>query len=191
MKLNKKIFYIFIFFLLILSFLNVNSNAANISSNGIVYNIPDDIKNFIIADFYDTNCIVLIFSENLDSTWKITQLNSTYNTTSIINSSGSFKIIRITKGQTDFNSGSVEVWNKNITVYQNIIYSSKDIYNINGSDVFFQVPVQGVVVPALGEAKELPKAIVETLKIIIPVGLVILGIGFLIYLIKSVILRVI
>lgn len=191
MKLNKKIFYIFIFFLLILFFLNVNSNAANISSNGIVYKIPDDIKNFIIADFYDTNCIVLIFSENLDSTWQITQLNSTYNTTSIINSSGSFKIIRIEKGQTDFNSGSVELWNRNITVYQNIIYSSKDIYNINGSDVFFQVPVQGVVVPALGEAKELPKAIVETLKIIIPVGLVILGIGFVIYLIKSVILRVI
>ena len=80
--------------------------------------------------------------------------------------------------------------NYNICNGKRVIGNSDIVYSSNSAS-FFQEPVQEVVVPALGEVKELPKAIVETLKIIIPVGLVILGIGFVIYLIKSVILRVI
>lgn len=53
------------------------------------------------------------------------------------------------------------------------------------SEVFFQVPVQGVVIPALETAEQIPQVIAKTLMILIPVGLVVLGIGLVVYLIKQ------
>lgn len=66
-------------------------------------------------------------------------------------------------------------------------YSNISIYIDNTYTDFFFKPVTGVVIPALEQVEELPKAITTTLKIMIPVGLVVLGIGLIIYLIKRVI----
>lgn len=61
------------------------------------------------------------------------------------------------------------------------------------NDVLFsgasQEALAGVTIPAIQSAEEIPQAIVKTMKVVIPVGLVVLGIGLVIYLIKSLILR--
>lgn len=71
----------------------------------------------------------------------------------------------------------------------NIVY-----YNVEGhtnGDIFFQNPVQEVVViPVLEGVEELPKAVTTTLKMILPVGLVVFGILLLVYIIRLLILRV-
>lgn len=71
----------------------------------------------------------------------------------------------------------------------NIVY-----YNVEGhtnGDTFFQNPVQEVVViPVLEGVEELPKAVTTTLKMILPVGLVVFGILLLVYIIRLLILRV-
>lgn len=64
-------------------------------------------------------------------------------------------------------------------------YSSTNIYTDNSySTLFFQLPVLAVVVPTLETAEELPKAILETLRMIIPVCLVLLGMVLVTYLIR-------
>lgn len=71
--------------------------------------------------------------------------------------------------------------------------SSNNVYNYSDeSKVVFQgasPELAGVTIPAIQSAEEIPQAIIKTMKVVIPVGLVILGIGLVIYLIKSVILR--
>lgn len=71
--------------------------------------------------------------------------------------------------------------------------SSNNVYNyLDESKVVFQGARQelaGVTIPAIQSAEEIPQAIIKTMKVVIPVGLVILGIGLVIYLIKSAILR--
>lgn len=78
----------------------------------------------------------------------------------------------------------------------NIREGNIDIYNKSDGTLFFQktlVPeipeIVGTTIPALETAEQIPTAMVETLKVIIPVGLVIFGILLLILLVKSVILR--
>lgn len=73
-----------------------------------------------------------------------------------------------------------------------VIYSTKDIYWYNDNTLFFPltpVPLKtlGVEIPALETAEQIPQAIATTLKILIPIGLVVLGIGLTIFLIKRVI----
>lgn len=69
-------------------------------------------------------------------------------------------------------------------------YSNTDILNSDGT-VFFPIPVQEVVViPVLEGVEELPKAVNTTLKMILPVGLVVFGILLLVYIIRLLILRV-
>lgn len=73
-------------------------------------------------------------------------------------------------------------------------YSSTTIYTDNTyTTPFFQAPVTeipGVQIPALETAEQIPEAIVKTLMILIPVGLIVLSIGLVIYLIKRVIYSV-
>ena len=75
----------------------------------------------------------------------------------------------------------------------NSIYfnSNFNVYTDNTlSTIFFQSPVteiQGVTIPALETAEQIPQAIATTLKILIPVGLIVLSSGLVVYLIKRVI----
>lgn len=67
----------------------------------------------------------------------------------------------------------------------------KVAYDENNNLVFPKASQElaGVTISAIQSAEEIPQAIVKMMKVVIPVGLVVLGIGLLIYLIKSVILR--
>lgn len=100
----------------------------------------------------------------------------------MVNSYGNFCLI-FSRNDTNY-SNYIYFNNIKISIDDSEVYS---IHSIPDDYVFFQVPVQGVVVPALEKVEELPKAITETLKVIIPVGLVLLGIILIIYLIKRVI----
>lgn len=77
----------------------------------------------------------------------------------------------------------------------NLSYGNIDIYNKSDGSVFFQAPVTetpetlATTIPALETAEQIPTAMAETLKIILPVGLVIFGILLSILLIKLVISR--
>lgn len=64
-------------------------------------------------------------------------------------------------------------------------------YNSDNELVFQEASLElaGVTIPAIQSSEEIPQAIIKTMKVVIPVGLVILGIGLVIYLTKSVILR--
>lgn len=65
-------------------------------------------------------------------------------------------------------------------------YSNFDVKNIDGNVVFQRAPqaVEQVKIPAIQQAKEIPQAMTEVLKILIPIGLVIFGIGLVIFLIR-------
>lgn len=74
-------------------------------------------------------------------------------------------------------------------IYTNsIVYTSLEGYKNN--DIFFRAtPLQGVQVVEITQVEEIPKAITQILKTIIPIGLLILSIFLGIFLIRLVILR--
>ncbi len=68
---------------------------------------------------------------------------------------------------------------------------NKSAVQLKGSvDFFLPPPPQVVVIPVLEGVEELPKAVTTTLKMILPVGLVVFGILLLVYIIRLLILRV-
>lgn len=97
------------------------------------------------------------------------------------------------------NGGNLSLQNSNATSFHNSAYSSGNkIYMFTNvtvytdsscSKVFFYQPVQVVTIPALETAEQVPEAMRTALKMIIPVGLIVLSMVLLIYLIKSVISR--
>lgn len=85
---------------------------------------------------------------------------------------------------------------QNITSYDilyrlSLVYSSHfNVYNENNTIFFQKTPLQQTLqVVEITQVEEIPKAIAQTLKTIIPVGLVVLSIFLVIYLTKSVIFR--
>lgn len=73
--------------------------------------------------------------------------------------------------------------------YSNDFYATTSIYtNDTYTDFFIKAPVKATI-PALETVEQIPEAITKTLQVMIPVGLVILSMVLVVYLIKSVILR--
>lgn len=74
----------------------------------------------------------------------------------------------------------------NRTFYTTNLFANQTIKNKSGDVVFLGAPqtVEQVKIPAIQQAEEIPQAMAEVLKILIPVGLVIFGIGLVIYLIR-------
>lgn len=68
-----------------------------------------------------------------------------------------------------------------------IVYSNIDIYDVDNNLVFQAPPqkVEGITIPAIQTAKEIPQRIVETVKIILPIFLAIFGVLLFLSLIKS------
>lgn len=68
------------------------------------------------------------------------------------------------------------------------LYFSTSVYSdVNKTGFFFQ---HNVILPAMATVEEIPKAIITTLKMILPVGLVVFGTLLLVYIIRLLILRV-
>lgn len=130
----------------------------------------DDLKAYLI--YYSASRTNFAFNQAFE--YKQYQLNS----------DGSF--IKTTSNTSTVSS----VWGMKKS--NNIInwYSDFDVYTDDTySTAFFQAPpqkVEGITIPALETAEQIPEAIATTLKILIPVGLIVLSIGLGIYLIKRV-----
>ena len=75
--------------------------------------------------------------------------------------------------------------------YDYIIYSNHDVYDNEGNILFQSAPqeVEQVTIPAISQVGEIPVVMTTAMKIIIPIGLIVLSIGLVIYLMQLVILR--
>ncbi|MFR8104699.1 MAG: hypothetical protein ACLU8F_06500 [Clostridia bacterium] len=71
---------------------------------------------------------------------------------------------------------------------RSLIYSNCDIYDVSG-ELFFRKTPSLYQIPIITEAKQIPEVMEGTLKILIPVGLVLLAIGLVIWVIRLVRLR--
>lgn len=69
------------------------------------------------------------------------------------------------------------------------IYCQCDLYNFDGDILFHGAPSSSIASFSLTGAEQIPQAMVGVVKIVLPVGLGILGLGLVILLIKSVIYR--
>ena len=198
MKLKNKILLIVFLILMFILFLNTSNVFAsfNFTYNDTKYTVPDiptDYPYYLIID-KGSGVFRLFMCENemifktatLANGSKVISLHSTvsggtiYQYTNLagdnVTISDSYRSLGTgTSLGIDYNTVS-------------IVYSNHDLYH--GEELVFQSPVTevpGVQIPALETAEEVPQAMTQTLKILIPVGLIVLSVGLVIYLIKRVI----
>ena len=186
--LNNKFFVVFLLFLII-TFSFVSNCFANIvvNDNSSFPDLPLDYSNskyVILKD--NTNTWLLIFDDLLENPY-VENDNISFK-----NKSGSLGNVigYLLKNNTwNYNFKTTAV--SRVSTFS-FIYSNIDVMKgSNSNEIFFQkTPVTAVEIPALETAEQIPEAMATALKIIIPVGLAILGIGLIIYLIKYVIYRI-
>ena len=186
--LNNKFFVVFLLFLII-TFSFVSNCFANIvvNDNSSFPDLPLDYSNskyVILKD--NTNTWLLIFDDLLENPY-VENDNISFK-----NKSGSLGNVigYLLKNNTwNYNFKTTAV--SRVSTFS-FIYSNIDVMKgSNSNEIFFQkTPVTAVEIPALESAEQIPEAMATALKIIIPVGLAILGISLIIYLIKYVIYRI-
>ena len=186
--LYNKFFVAFLLFLII-TFSFVSNCFANIVVNddSSFPDLPLDYSNskyVILKD--NTNTWLLIFDDLLENPY-VENDNISFK-----NKSGSLGNVigYLLKNNTwNYNFKTTAV--SRVSTFS-FIYSNIDVMKgSNSNEIFFQkTPVTAVEIPALESAEQIPEAMATALKIIIPVGLAILGIGLIIYLIKYVIYRI-
>ena len=77
----------------------------------------------------------------------------------------------------------------NNSMYTVYYYGNSDIYDIDGNLVFQAPQVNRVVIPAIQQTKEIPQAMGQVMRILIPIGLIVFSIGFVIFLTRLIISR--
>ncbi len=70
-----------------------------------------------------------------------------------------------------------------------VSYSNFDLYDENDNLVFQAPQVNKVVIPAIQQVEEIPQAMGQMMRILIPIGLIVFSIGLVIYLTRLVISR--
>lgn len=191
MKLNNKLIYSFFLLLLILLFFNINTVFASISFDleGNLIELPDFPSSIDTSHGY----VIGIFNNEYFA-WVLSNSNSYFYCTSSntrVDISGTAFRCNLDNGVWVFRNGYSDTrTNTNVMgdvgSATQLVLSTVNIYSdINKTSVFIR-PVLGVVVPALEKVEEIPQLMVQTLKILIPVGLIVLVIGFVILLIKRV-----
>lgn len=202
MKLNNKIFLIFFLLLAFVLFFNINNVYANSditfkSNNGVSYTIPnfsDDsvtFENGYIIGLFGDEIRLLILNESSPLFCLSGDFIASYSSIKCYCLVDNSFVRNSSLDYDGFGNTSTSFMK-----YSEVLYSTNDFvtssdfsvvkYNKSG-DNFFLPPVTGVVIPALETAEQIPETIVKTLKILIPVGLVVLAVGLIIYLIKRVI----
>lgn len=198
MKLKNKILLIVFLILMFILFLNTSNVFAsfNFTYNDTNYTVPDiptDYPYYLIID-KGNGVFRLYMCEN----------EMIFKTVTLANGSKSILLYSTVSAGTIYQYTNLAGDNVTISdLYRSIgtgtslaidyntvsiVYSNHDLYH--GGELVFQSPVTevpGVLIPALETAEEVPQAMAQTLKIVIPVCLIVLGIGLLIYLIKRVI----
>ena len=199
--LNKILLILSIVLLFGFVFINNNIFAAEtgkqITANNITFTIPSNIDNYIIAQRYpydDVEYYVLLYSD-YGSYWKVSQYRDDYFGVQCFSDENfthevSYTRIFTNRVERDFtNPTTSRSGQGDFSIYYDVNYSTVDIYNTDRTSIFFQktpvvVETPEVEIPALETVEQIPEAMKETMKIVIPVGLAILGIGLVVYLIK-------
>lgn len=174
-------------------------SRSNYDSNTDVlifgYNHKSDFKNF---------CFVYVKNAK-------TYINQGYQFICSVNSDGGFSKFYAYRSSDDVTTSNFNYyclrytnnvenpwsnWGDCLNEYSDTLWSKFDIIrsdtDLCGDDgkVFFQrTPVTAVEIPALETAKQVPEAMATALKMIIPIGLVVLSILLLIYLMRRLIYR--
>lgn len=208
---NNKILMFFLLTFVFFIFLNMTTvfGSFDFTYNNTNYSLPDlpfDIidhpdflividknKNYQVCYPSSTYQIPFYYQNSKDSKYQGIQYWSNNDTEKVIvgnisnglnwcyyslsSSSSSWSSMQTTK------ANQIQTLNSFDNMTRSVIYSSVNIINEDGS-VFFLAPVPMMVVPVLETAEELPKAILGTLKTIIPVCLVLLAVVLLVYLIR-------
>lgn len=189
MKLNSKILFTLFLFFIILLFFSFNNVFAsiNFTYNNEVILLPDipstiDVSNGYFIGFYNNKYFIWVL--NNDSSYFYKRSSSSPQ----IWVSGSASAYDLVGNSWVYNNDTQT--NYCVTNIDCFRCTYVDIYLGIGKTEVFINPVQGVVIPALETAEQVPEAMGTTLKILIPVGLVVLAIGLIIYLIKRVIYSV-
>lgn len=214
-KINK-IFIIFLIFLLVLFNFVIYSFGFDVSYNGVDYqiNLSDDLsqKNFYYI-FLGTNsnnqallyyvcCDYELLWNNQDSNFKVKGYNNNNSVTSndvgLKNYSKSINIgdnTNIIFDLSNINNSNLRNDFSNTTIWGTyykldyLVYSTADVYNLD-NELVFQAPAPtGVIIPALETATQVPMAIIQTMRILIPIGLIILSMALIILLTRFVFLR--
>ena len=198
---KNKFLYIFAVFILF-SCIFITSNVFAVEGDN---SVSDEIiskaesiantKDFIIFKEQGGQEWLGVFEENTIRFYKDTNTSEYYT----ILSNGNRGIIKSYKLRGD-NNFYFDVDNTLLLDIFTFQYSTIDImYDREGSEIFFQktpvvvetpetpeITTPEVEIPALETVEQIPEAMKETMKVVIPVGLVILGIGLVVYLIKFV-----
>ncbi len=203
---HNKIFIVFLFIILLFYFSIVNVSFAETIHLPDVSNLLDDeYKYYVCFQNPQSNKYYLAIAKEKSLVWSFpnnavfTKINNesklyVFNGTAWI----SEDISNMECCSFFNNQLAVDYYNTyGVTTLSCIRYSNFDIYtaidsNNTVGDIFFQqTHLSATKILTVETVKEIPLVVVGTLKVIIPVGLVVLSVVFLIYLIKWVISRVV
>ena len=183
---KNKVFIISFIVLILFSFF-VSSGVYAYSIDDVTNDMIQDAINYGNSNFGCSNFIIFTDGDKLYCTWLTSSDSFSY-----VNNNRLYFSDLPVYTSTAFNNGH---WN---TPYSfdgsydhgasfTYFYSVNNIYTDSSkSTVFFQTPPR-VVVPEIAEVRQIPVAMVKVLKVILPVGLIVLAIGLLIYLTRRVI----
>ncbi len=197
-KTNFK-FIIILLLICLLILLNTKSYATNIND---LPDLPDEVKDyeyFFICEITNSGKYKLLYSHKpFTYEEKCTAFYKGYGVDCIYfgiwdyykyDSSSSSKTWEYVNNESDLHISGFLKYNEGQHWYT-MIYTNHDILNKkDGSVVFQKTPQNMVTIPAIQQVEEIPQQVGEILKMTIPVGLIVLSIGLLIYLTRLVILR--
>ena len=205
---KNKLLISFILFISILSIFSFSFASTELEfSDGELYNLPD-FSEYVEGKDY---CIIYGSNNNTGTKFILVPYNSSINKILLyevipdkyslqfhpIDSDGSYQY----REKFDYyylNSISDDSWKRDSTsddsgfyfsggIY--CVYSTKDLLDLEGNLVFHQAPAR-VTIPAIQQVEEIPQVMEQVMKILIPIGLIVFSIGFVIYLTRLVISRV-
>lgn len=205
-----KLFIILLLFIVLVTSIYSNcfaSNNISYSYNGKIYTvndfsnlIPNDCKYFICLS-NDSNAFPFLFIVDKDTRQYICQ-NSGKRLHSL--SLSRYKRYIFRNNKWELQSSYLEdssyyvvfclsfIDNKYSILYSNINFYGYYDYIGDTEEVVFQgapVTVEQVTIPEIQAVEEIPQTMSKVLEMIIPIGLIVLSIGLLIYLMRLVILR--
>lgn len=212
---NKLLIILFLFVILIINIIST-CLAVDLTYNNEKVSLSDSItsyKYYCIFEFTnnsDNSKLYSVYCTNSrdfmlsGSTLSVSyNIETSYQSNGIlyycsVNNLSSLSSINSNSFSSNINGISIDMTGYTST----FVYTNSNIYgtkkNVNGfscidyDNVVFQgapVTVEQVTIPAIQQVGEIPQAMKEVLKILIPVGLVIFGIGLVIFLIRYLRLR--
>lgn len=200
---TNKIFIVVLLFIATLFSFTSNCFATSIDYEGSSYTLSSDISSFpyilitkpVFSNTYGCNFIYVVVSTNEIILNGSTELVS-YGGDSYYCRFGDYSSLEACS-LSSFTT-SHQLTGSPFTDVNNWLYSSEDIIEYSSHEVVFQgAPVQeqqqgetqGIQALTLEQAEQIPQAMTQTLRVVIPVGLAIFGIGLVIFLMRYLILR--